>query len=237
VNRFLWNPRFTHIREKTPMAIINSLKKTYNKYYYKLFPTYETELEKAVGNCKSLLDVGCGSSSPVRFFSKKLFCAGVDAFEPSIEKSRSQGIHNKYYKMDVLDIGNSFEPDSFDCVLASDLIEHLTKEEGNKLIGMMEKIAGKKVIIFTPNGFLPQGEYDKNPLQVHKSGWTVKEMKEKGYEVIGINGWKPLRGEYASVRFWPEKIWSTVSDITQYFLRKRPEKTFQILCIKTKAHT
>jgi len=99
---------------------------------------------------------------------------------------------------------------------------------------MMEKISKNKVIIFTPNGFLPQGEYYNNPWQVHKSGWTVKEMKKRGYKVIGINSWKPLRGEYARLRFRPSYFWQIISDITQLFVRNKTEKAFQILCIKTK---
>ena len=219
------------------MKMNNLLIKIYHNYYVKLFPNYQVELEKAVGQCKSLLDVGCGSNSLIKSFSKKLNCVGVDAFSPSIEKSKNLKIHNKYHKMDVLDIGKNFKPNSFDCVLASDLIEHLDKDDGFKLIEMMEKIAKNKVIIFTPNGFLPQGEYDNNPWQVHKSGWTVKEMKKRGYKVIGINGWKTLRGEYARLRFWPSYFWLIISDITQFFVRNNPEKAFQILCIKTKGRS
>lgn len=219
------------------MKVKNLFRKIYHNYYVRVFPNFQVELEKAVGKNKSLLDVGCGSNSPIQSFSQKLNCVGVDAFSPSIKKSKNLKIHNQYHQMDVLDIGKKFKSNSFDCVLASDLIEHLTKEEGYKLIEMMEKIAKNKVIIFTPNGFLAQREYDNNPWQVHKSGWSVKEMKERGYKVIGINGWKPLRREYASLRFWPNYFWLIISDITQFFVRNKPIKAFQILCIKTKVRS
>ena len=212
-------------------------KKIYYSSYAKVFSNYrryQIELEKAVGECRSLLDVGCGSSSPIRSFSKKLHCAGVDSFRPSIEKSKMAGIHNEYFNIDVLDIDKEFKPGSFDCVIALDLIEHLTKEKGARLIGMMETIARGKVIIFTPNGFLPQREFDNNPQQIHKSGWSVEEMRRRGYEVRGINGWKPLRGEYTNVRFWPKYFWLFVSDMTQFFIGNKPEKACQILCTKLK---
>jgi hypothetical protein len=90
--------------------------------------------------------------------------------------------------MNALDLDKTFSPKSFDCVLALDLIEHLEKEEGFQLISMMEKIATKRVIIFTPNGLLPQQEFGGNRLQIHKSGWSVEEMREKGFRVIGILG-------------------------------------------------
>lgn len=208
------------------------MKKALKKIYLKIFPDYARELEKAVGDCKTLLDVGCGSDSPIQSFSHKLHCVGVDGFAPSLEKSKSRGIHDEYRQIDVMDIGKEFEADSLDCVLASDLIEHLTKEDGYKLMDMIEKIAAKKVIIFTPNGFLPQGEYDDNPMQVHISGWSVEEMQKAGYEVIGINGWKSLRKEYAEFKYKPRYFWWLLSDITQYFVRSRPHKAFQIMCVK-----
>jgi len=221
-------------KNKTPGLLKRLLKKLYYDFYVKIFPSYQIEIEKAVGECVRLLDLGCGSSSPIKSFSKKLYCVGVDSFEPSIEKSKKEGIHNDYYKIDALDINKRFKPNSFDCVVALDLIEHLTKEEGNKLIEMMEVIAKKKVIIFTPNRFLSQRGWDNNPWQVHKSGWSVKEMRKKGYDVIGIGGWKPLRGEYTSIRFWPKYFWLIISDITQSFVKNRPEKATQILCHKYK---
>ncbi len=210
------------------------MKKLLQKIYYRIFNNDEVELEKSLEGCRSLLDIGCGSNSPIKSFSKKFYCVGVDAFLPSIEKSKKQGIHDKYYNINVLDIGEKFEPNSFDCVLASDLIEHLTKEEGIDLLNMMERIAKNKIVIFTPNGFLSQGEYENNRWQIHKSGWTAQEMEKRGYRVIGINGWKPLRGEYAELRFCPKLFWLLISDITQIFVRNRPAMAFQILCVKTK---
>ncbi|MBI2549616.1 class I SAM-dependent methyltransferase [Candidatus Woesearchaeota archaeon] len=218
------------------------LRKLYYGFYRKIFPDYPVELEKAVGDCKTLLDVGCGSNSPVKLFQHRLYSVGVDAFKPSVEKAKGEKTHNKYYVMDVLEIGKAFKPGSFDCVLASDVIEHLAKEDGYKLLDMMEKIARRKVIIFTPNGFMPQAAYEGNPWQLHKSGWAVNEMRKRGYKVTGVNGFKPLRWggcegkfgeEFTSIRLKPKYFWLVVSDLTQLFLRKHPERAFQILCVKT----
>ncbi|MEM2955013.1 MAG: methyltransferase domain-containing protein [Candidatus Nanoarchaeia archaeon] len=211
------------------MKIIDSLKRIYRK----IFPSYIHYLEKYLKNCNSVLDLGCGANSPIgQLKNKKFYSVGVDIFKPNIEKSKKLKIHNKYYNISVLQIDKKFKSKSFDCVLALDLIEHLTKKQGNELIKKMEKIAKKKVIIFTPNGFVPQKEYDSNPWQVHKSGWTPDEMRKKGYKVIGINGWRPLRGECAKIKFKPEIFWLIVSIISEFFVKNNPEKAFQILCIK-----
>lgn len=200
--------------------------------YYRIFPSCQKELKRAVGNCKTLLNVGCGSNSPIKSFSKNLFSVGIDSFKPSIEKSKKKKIHNKYFLMDVLKIDKKFKPKSFDCVLALDLIEHLKKKDGIRLIKKMEKIAKKKVIIFTPNGFLPQEEYENNIKQVHLSGWSAREMMKKGYKIIGINGLKSLRKEQAEIKFKPKFFWLVISALTQIFVKNNPEKAFQILCIK-----
>jgi hypothetical protein len=204
----------------------------YDRFYVKIFPDYRTELRKAVGDCKTLLDVGCGAYSPIQNFSNQLHCVGVDGFSPSIESSKAKGIHNEYHQMDLLNIGEKFVENSFECVLASDVIEHFEKDDGWKLLEKMEKIASKRVIIYTPNGFLPQGEYDNNPWQVHKSGWEIKEMQDRGYQVIGIHGHKIFRGEYAKLKWKPWVVWQIISDISQVWTRNNPKNVFQILCVK-----
>lgn len=200
--------------------------------YHKVFPPYEYELEKAIGDCKTLLDLGCGYPSPIRAFSKKYFSVGVDLFEPDIEKSKKEGIHNKYVELGVMEIGRHFKEDSFECVLASDLLEHLDKEDGERLITTMENIASKKVVIFTPNGFVSQPGYGGNPWQEHKSGWTSEEMGSKGYRVVGINGLRSLRKEFAQLRLSPKVIWQPISDITQLIVKHAPRLAYAILCVK-----
>ncbi|MDP2587567.1 MAG: SAM-dependent methyltransferase [bacterium] len=217
------------------------LKRFYQKTIGRFAPGYEQELERAVGDCRTLLDVGCGAYSPIKSFSaqskQRLDATGVDAFGPSIERSRADGIHNYYVQMDILKIAERFAPTRpgarhFECVLASDVIEHLPKEDGYKLLDQMESIAGKRVVVFTPNGFVRQGEYDKNPWQVHRSGWTRAEFEQRGYRVIGIGGLKRLKGEYGAIRFWPTRVWYVIADLTQRFVRGRPEHAYQLLAVK-----
>lgn len=200
--------------------------------YLNIFPDYSRELKNVVGNLKTLLDVGCGKASPIKGFSKDIYCVGVDSFKPSLDQSAKDKIHNKYILANILEIRKSFATDSFEVVLASDVIEHLTKIEGEKLLIDMESIASKKVVIFTPNGFLHQGEFDNNPQQVHKSGWTVQDFKMHGYKVLGINGWKPLHKEFAIPKFKPHRLCQFISDLSQFIVKNHPELAFQLLAVK-----
>jgi len=210
------------------------MKKLYSKLSESSAVSFTNVLKENLAGCDSILEVGCGANSPLG--NLKLDCnkVGIDLFEPSIEKSKALKIHNEYHKLDVMEIVNFFGENSFDAVIALDLIEHLTKEDGLKLMQLMEKVAKKKIIIYTPNGFLPQGEYDNNPWQVHHSGWEVEEMQNYGYKVFGINGLKFIRGEYANIIKKPRFIWRMISDISRYFTINNPKKAFQILCVKEK---
>lgn len=196
--------------------------------YRVLFTPYTYYLGKELEDCYSILDLGCGSNSPIQYYHFH-YSIGVELFEQYIQQSKTRRIHSDYIKADIRKI--EFKEKSFDAVLALDVVEHLTKEEGHELIQKMEKWAKKKIIIFTPNGHLHQNGYDDNPLQLHKSGWKVKEFKELGFKVFGINGWKTLRGYRAELRFKPELIWQIISDLTQEITYYYPKFAFQLFCV------
>lgn len=190
-------------------------------------------IRQSLEGCATVLDVGCGSDSPYKYIKQNsIVSTGVDIHEPSIEISRRGGIHNDYVITNVMDIDKHFVEGSFDAVIAFDLIEHLTKEDGILLLSKMQKIANKKVIITTPNGFVPQRPYPDNPYQEHLSGWDIDEMQLNGFKVSGFNGLKSIRGEYAGLLYRPKWFWAIVSIVSQLFVRSRPKYAFHILCVK-----
>jgi len=75
--------------------------------------------------------------------------------------------------------------DHFDVVSCLDTIEHLPKEEGEKWLDHFEEVADRLIIIFTPDGFLPQGpEQDPekfDELEKHRSGWCAEDFLKRGY--------------------------------------------------------
>ncbi len=189
-------------------------------------------LSRELSGMKSVLDVGCGARSPLAKVPKTFRSVGVDIFEESIQKSKRAHIHDEYVRSDVAQIGEKFRSKSFDAVVALDLIEHLTKDEGEKLILSMERVARKKVIIMTPNGFYMQEPYEANPYQVHKSGWETDDFTKRGFKVWGIRGLKVLRGEYATIRWKPWIIWGTISALSQYPLLWFPRLSHQLFAVK-----
>jgi SAM-dependent methyltransferase len=199
----------------------------------RLAPTYETFQELAVGDVGSVLDVGCGADSPLgRFAATYPRTVGVDLCAEAVAASRAAGIHDEYVLLDVLGIGSAFEPGSFDAVVAFDVIEHLERDDGFQLLRTMERIARRRVVVFTPNGFLRQAGTADNSLQSHRSGWTAEDFQLRGYDVSGIHGLKVLRGHKGSIRWRPRRLWGIVSDLTQPYVHRRPSLAFHLLCVK-----
>jgi len=189
-------------------------------------------LRKAIGaGCTSLLDVGCGDQGALLARVPGLpFTVGVDLELPTDDDLVAR--HTEYHEADIRSLSDHFERKQFECVVALDVIEHLTRTEGADLLEAMEQIASKRVIVFTPNGFLPQEPSAANPHQEHRSGWTVDDLARRGYRVIGINGWRPLRGPYAEIRWRPRSFWLRLSALTEPFATGHPRSAFQLFGVK-----
>ena len=137
-------------------------------------------------NVESILDLGCGKGEPMKFINrrKKLYAVGADIFKPPLKECRRTGVYDDVVLCDVRSL--PFKKKSLDVVLCLALIEHLHKEEGDKLLRDMAEIAKKQVIISTPVGKHKQGVLNGNPYQEHKYVWDPAEFRRLGYEVRGV---------------------------------------------------
>lgn len=193
---------------------------------------YLNTMRKALEDCRTCLDIGCGGDSPVRHL-KFAYSVGVDGYEPLLQQARAHRTHDEFVSCNATDLESRFSPKQFDCCVALDLIEHLSKESGLKLIKDMERIASKKILLFTPNGFLPQKSHEGD-LQKHLSGWTAEEMRALGFTVIGMHGWKALRGEQHRHRLRPAWLSGIVSALSHVlYTRRHPSQAAALLCVKS----
>lgn len=133
----------------------------------------------------SVLDVGCGTGALFASLRlKRSITVGVDIFQPDLIKATRYGAYSDLVIADVRFL--PFKRKSFENVLCSEVIEHLPKEEGHKLVTSLETIAKRFVVLTTPVGFYPQKASPDNPYQAHISGWASSEMKELGFEVVRV---------------------------------------------------
>lgn len=193
-------------------------------------------LDRLLRDCGSVLDLGCGESSPLVRIKKRFISVGVDAYLPSIVKSKKLKIHDRYIYCDLLSIDKKIKPKSFDVVILLDVVEHFPKRDGLWLLKQAESIARKKVVVLTPNPYYRQDKLGGNPYQLHKSGWKLIEFQNRGYHVHGLRGWKSLRREYATIYLKPWLFWALLAFFSEPLLYFWPEASYHLLAVKRVSH-
>jgi len=205
--------------------LLTRIREIYRKFKGKPFTFF---LKDEIG-CGSLLDVGCGENSPIKYAVKRGYSVGLDLFKPSILKSKQAKLHDEYVLASINHL--CFKPNSFQTVALLDVLEHLSKSDGYKIMNQVEGLANDKVVVFTPNGFLKQQEYESNLYQKHLSGWTVHELENLGFRVYGMNGFRFFLTEKAAYRI--NQLWYfKLVDFSQAFAFRCPMLAFQLLGVK-----
>lgn len=197
------------------------------------------ELRSELRECKSVIDLGCGPSSPLQYCPRVEFSIGVEAFEPYLKQSQAGKIHTKYLnaRLETID----FPEKSADAVILIDVLEHLPEELGRQILEKARCWAKKKVIVSSPNGFVQQSALDGNEFQRHLSGWDHSRMRALGFRCRGMAGPKCLRREVVggtmgedllvSIRFRPRMLWFIVSTLLQPFVYFIPKYAFSLMSV------
>jgi SAM-dependent methyltransferase len=139
-------------------------------------------------NVKSVLDVGCGRGivgAIVKIYRSPIRIVGLDIFDPYLDFCRSLNIYSEIMKYDLRNTPLPFNDNEFDVAVALEVIEHLPKSYGYKLLSELERV-GRRVIISTPKYFQRQPCYDGNPFQQHVSRWYSRDFRQLGYTVRGV---------------------------------------------------
>lgn len=215
-----------------------------NKLMGKIFHTLDFCLQQELKDCKSVLDIGCGPSSPIQHCKNIRYSVGVETFAPYLEQSKKKNIHTSYIEKNIEYL--NFPDNSFDAVIMIEVIEHLTKTTGDKLLTRAERWAKKKIVLSTPNGFFSMGEVDSNIYQKHLSGWNVNALKSRKYKVHGLCGAKFIYKNqnavqsiinqedsmFINIRFKPKKMFYAINAILQLFTYYFPKKAFELFAVK-----
>jgi 2-polyprenyl-3-methyl-5-hydroxy-6-metoxy-1,4-benzoquinol methylase len=144
-------------------------------------------LEAIPVDARSLVDVGCGSGiigALCRIYRNMDRQVGIDGYQPMLDLCTRHIFYDECLNRDITE-PLPFPDHSFDVVTCIEVIEHVKKADGIKLLDELERV-GRKIVVSTPNGFMEQGELAANPLQKHQSGWTVKDFTSRGYRVKGV---------------------------------------------------
>ena len=124
-------------------------------------------------NPLTVLDVGCGWGKfgvLTREYSRAEKVDAVDVIQPRYP------VYDHAYQGDLRDLLQILPQGTprYDLALFIEVLEHLEKEEGWKVIGQLLQVA-RRVLITTPLGFRPQ-EFAGLPYETHRSGWYPWEF-------------------------------------------------------------
>jgi SAM-dependent methyltransferase len=187
------------------------------------FTALNTVSKKINKDTQTLLDVGCGPGWPARFFKRKqrYYIVGADIFKPYLVGCKKQRIHDDYIRCDIRNL--PFQDRSFDTVVCMEVLEHLEREDGEKMLRAIERVARKQVILSTPMGIYRQKPYDENPHQEHKCIWTLAEMRNLGYLVRPL-GLRDIGGREGFIARLPgllaplgDLIWVLAGPVVRFF--------------------
>jgi SAM-dependent methyltransferase len=168
---------------------------------------------------KTILDVGCGKGEPMSFINKdgNFDVTGIDLFQPYLEEAERKAVYRR------LMIGNAlslpFENKAFDAVICMELLEHLEERDGIALLGELERVARKQILLTTPIGKYEQHAYDGNRYQEHKFIWTVGALQLHGYKIwgTGIRGLPREETRLGFIRFFREGAYA-LGGVFSYYI-------------------
>lgn len=183
---------------------------------------YRRWLKRDLADCDVILELGCGLNSPILYNEDAYRTDAFDIWQPYVDTHNRLGNYRHCYQADILKMVITAK---YDAVVICDVLEHLQKDEvyRTKLFDLIESIATKKVILFTPNGFIENDLVDDDPYQAHVSAWEPEDFLRRGYKVVGATGLRWLFGKASQPRYRPHAICAIIGMITKPFVFHRPK--------------
>jgi hypothetical protein len=179
--------------------------------HYKIPPRLgEIDFEKCTA-----IDFGCGdyrsdvAKQVLQMPFKKL--TSIEGYKVDFDNMPT-GIAAEHEKIfaNVVDVLPTLKG-KYDVAFAFDVIEHLEKEEGIKLLKWMDKHVTKRIVIFVPEE--PVGFHriwnDGNVLQEHISYWNAEDFEKLGYTVERMEKIHSDVQDGQTIRF--DALWVTKS--------------------------
>jgi len=145
----------------------------------------------------SFLDIGCGYGKwgfllrtyRSMDYGDKLKITGVDLFQPHIDSLQGKGFYDELRCCSATEL--PFEDQAFDSAVCCEVLEHLTRPEGPKLLAELRRVCRQGFIVTTPlyECYRDGGETldGFNPHEAHLYCYSAAEFRNLGFtQVVGI---------------------------------------------------
>lgn len=186
---------------------------TWKRYYSKLLP--ENKHAK-------IIDIGCGSGGFVYFLKRLGYenTYGIDISPEQIQVAKNLGIDNAECVDNMVFLKD--KQNTYDVVIAKDLIEHFSKENIIELLTLAFNSLkqGGLLIIQTPNAESPFGSRFRYYDFTHSVAFTKSSLSQvlraTGFENVKCYPMGPIpHGLKSSVRFL---IWNVIQILIKFYM-------------------
>lgn len=189
----------------------------------------------------SILDLGAGSGNYWRAgrLAELVTNQNIEVTCMDVNYTNHQTGNLNYIKGSVPSSLYSLSEDSFDLVIAFDLLEHLTKSDGYLTLYEMQRICIHACIVFTPNGFSWQPPSDNNKFNAHISSYRTQDFNTfKFNNIYGMISLKWLIGPYSLPKNDTTRMRREIIALFGLFVFKLPKLSYSLFAVflKTKSH-
>ncbi len=144
----------------------------------------------------TVLNLGAGiCGSPISEQLHFLPCerlVHVEKFGPYMDQLKTMTFAAKSVEFHQVDICEFLARPSLpviDIVLMIDVLEHLSREDGERALQKLMEITRRRILIWAPLGECPVEPIHDNPYQVHLSTWHADDPAFQGHTVEHFKGY------------------------------------------------
>jgi len=161
--------------------------------YYQHYEVDVPFVLSQIMNSEPILDCGCGYGGWAIMITEKLGLKqiiGVDVWKPYLLIAHQ----TRCYDDTILASGAHlpFRDDVFKQTLCIEVLEHLGKKDGYKLLNEINRVSQGPIILTVPNGWV--ATENKVRSEVHISAWANEDLEKYGYDLIQMHEGNGLCG-------------------------------------------
>lgn len=162
----------------------------------------EAEANKLLRAVTTVLDIGCAfNPQPYIEAQVHICCEPFPEYMDRLMMEKQGESKFVFINSDIEKICEILPPKSVDSAFMIDVIEHVSKEDGQKALEKLKVIVRSQIILFTPLGYMDQepSEDGIDPWgmggtewQKHRSGWTPEDFPpDEGWSMIVCDNFFP----------------------------------------------